>query len=328
MFSEDDVRWGIGICLTRSVRLDDRAGEVVLVPYADLLNHTCECDAYLVWDPALCAVVMRTDRAYNVGDQVGCTMRVYHAHVPHVHADVCAHTCACTSTRSLTSSAIIAWASATLTSGTLASIRQRCHVLICQGDIRPCGSNPLTNIAHCLQVFISYGPKSSGELLLAYGFCPPPGSNPHDAAHVTLAPVGTMREAKLRALYDRGIPGSESFSLRIDALPAGLLPYIAFCAAPAENEQQVLAMAKRLFDECDMDIQLEMLGLDALARHCRKKLVAYPQNLENDKALAASAAHGGGFDKRVALAAAIRVRERQILSRTEFVARQRARQLL
>lgn len=26
---------------------------------------------------------------------------------------------------------------------------------------------------------VSYGPKSSGELLLSYGFCPPPAANPH-----------------------------------------------------------------------------------------------------------------------------------------------------
>lgn len=30
----------------------------------------------------------------------------------------------------------------------------------------------------CAQVTISYGLKSSGELLLSYGFFPPPGSNP------------------------------------------------------------------------------------------------------------------------------------------------------
>jgi hypothetical protein len=36
------------------------------------------------------------------------------------------------------------------------------------------------------QVYISYGPKPSGELLLCYGFHPPPGSNPYESAPLTL----------------------------------------------------------------------------------------------------------------------------------------------
>lgn len=32
-----------------------------------------------------------------------------------------------------------------------------------------------------LQVWVSYGEKTSGELLLSYGFLPEAGANPHDA---------------------------------------------------------------------------------------------------------------------------------------------------
>ena len=36
------------------------------------------------------------------------------------------------------------------------------------------------------EVVASYGQKSSGDLLVSYGFVPPPGTNPHDTYTLTL----------------------------------------------------------------------------------------------------------------------------------------------
>ena len=36
------------------------------------------------------------------------------------------------------------------------------------------------------EVVASYGHKSSGDLLVSYGFVPPPGTNPHDTYTLTL----------------------------------------------------------------------------------------------------------------------------------------------
>jgi len=36
------------------------------------------------------------------------------------------------------------------------------------------------------QLFLSYGRRTSGQLLCFYGWCPPPGTNPHDASDVEL----------------------------------------------------------------------------------------------------------------------------------------------
>lgn len=79
MFSRSDVMWAVGVCLSRTVRLDDMAGEpVVLVPYADLLNHDVASEAYLVWDEQQQAVVLQPDRKYKAGQQVdGRTGRVH-----------------------------------------------------------------------------------------------------------------------------------------------------------------------------------------------------------------------------------------------------------
>lgn len=71
MFSRADVTWATSICLSRSIRLDERGGQVVLCPFADLLNHSCESKAFLTWDERQQAVVLRADRAYRPGDQVG-----------------------------------------------------------------------------------------------------------------------------------------------------------------------------------------------------------------------------------------------------------------
>lgn len=38
-----------------------------------------------------------------------------------------------------------------------------------------------------LKVFISYGRKSNGELLLSYGFVPQEGTNPHDSVELSLS---------------------------------------------------------------------------------------------------------------------------------------------
>lgn len=71
MFSRADIDFGTSICLSRTVRLDDKGGVVVLSPMADLFNHSCDSTAFLVWDEQQQAVVLRADRAYNPGEEVG-----------------------------------------------------------------------------------------------------------------------------------------------------------------------------------------------------------------------------------------------------------------
>lgn len=73
MYSRADVTWATGICLSRSIRLDDKGGVVVLCPFADLFNHSCDSKAFLLWDAQQQAVVLRADRAYKAGEEVSCT---------------------------------------------------------------------------------------------------------------------------------------------------------------------------------------------------------------------------------------------------------------
>jgi hypothetical protein len=57
------------------------------------------------------------------------------------------------------------------------------------------------------EVVASYGFKSSGELLVSYGFIPPPGTNPHDTFMLTLRvrpPPNRMPACVALAVLARG----------------------------------------------------------------------------------------------------------------------------
>lgn len=69
-FSRDAVQWGVGLLLSRSVRLDSASGDTVLVPFADFANHGLDADCYLDYDAATRTVGVRIDRAYAPGEQV------------------------------------------------------------------------------------------------------------------------------------------------------------------------------------------------------------------------------------------------------------------
>lgn len=58
-----------------------------------------------------------------------------------------------------------------------------------------------------LQVFISYGKKSNGELLLSYGFVPKEGSNPSDSVELLLSLKKSDKcyKEKLEALQKHGL---------------------------------------------------------------------------------------------------------------------------
>jgi hypothetical protein len=53
-------------------------------------------------------------------------------------------------------------------------------------------------------------------------------------------------EAKRAAMAARGVPDSEVFGVRLDALPEGLLDYIAFLDAPLEDESDAEGLADAL----------------------------------------------------------------------------------
>ncbi|KAL4447375.1 hypothetical protein ABPG77_007408 [Micractinium sp. CCAP 211/92] len=89
-FSREALLWAFSILLSRLVRLPSLApplpapglqqqaqqqpggppGTEALLPWADLLNHAPSSTAFLDWDAASAAVVLRVDRRYRAGEEV------------------------------------------------------------------------------------------------------------------------------------------------------------------------------------------------------------------------------------------------------------------
>jgi histone-lysine N-methyltransferase SETD3 len=74
----------------------------------------------------------------------------------------------------------------------------------------------------------------------------------------------------------RGLPLQESFPLRIDSLPGGLLPYLAFLLAQPSNPDEVEELAGWLFDKGELPVldgqDLKLLALQGLANRCQAAL--------------------------------------------------------
>ncbi|KAI4981652.1 hypothetical protein ZWY2020_022144 [Hordeum vulgare] len=163
VYNMENFRWSFGILFSRLVRLESMGGKVALVPWADMLNHSPEVDAFLDYDKSSQGIVFTTDRSYQPGEQV----------------------------------------------------------------------------------FISYGKKSSGELLLSYGFVPKEGTNPNDSVEflVSLKKSDECYKEKLQALKKHGLSESESFPLRVTGWPVELMAYAFLVVSPPEMIQRFEEMA-------------------------------------------------------------------------------------
>lgn len=75
-YSREAITWALSLLLSRLIRLPALGDVEALVPWADFLNHDCRAEAFLDFDPASAAVVLRADRQYRPGEQVRRLVRV------------------------------------------------------------------------------------------------------------------------------------------------------------------------------------------------------------------------------------------------------------
>jgi hypothetical protein len=180
------------------------------------------------------------------------------------------------------------------------------------------------------EICVSYGQKTSGELLLSYGFVPGQGTNPYDAVLLSLdAGRGLDGAAKAAALRRRDRGETAIFPLRMGAFPDGFFEFAAFAAADAASEEDAESLARALFDDGGGGVA-GLQGIEAAVKACRNALARYPRSLEADKAeLEALQAdrkkEGQDVLSRKEIVLGVLVRERQVLSRAIFLLQQELR---
>ncbi|KAM7503793.1 hypothetical protein LguiB_002697 [Lonicera macranthoides] len=210
VYNMETFKWSFGILFSRLVRLPSLDGRVALVPWADMLNHSCEAcerpvETFLDYDKSTKGVVFTTDRPYQPGEQV----------------------------------------------------------------------------------FISYGKKSNGELLLSYGFVPREGTNPSDSVElpVSLKKSDKCYKEKMEVLKKYGLSKSECFPLQITGWPLELMAYAYLVVSPPSMSSQFEEMAAAASNNtrAKKDIRYPELDEDAfqfILDSCESSISKYTKFLQ------------------------------------------------
>uniref|UniRef100_A0A7C9CSB8 [Ribulose-bisphosphate carboxylase]-lysine N-methyltransferase n=1 Tax=Opuntia streptacantha TaxID=393608 RepID=A0A7C9CSB8_OPUST len=255
VFNMETFRWSFGILFSRLVRLPSMCGKVALVPWADMLNHSCEVETYLDYDKSSKGIVFTTDRQYQPGEQV----------------------------------------------------------------------------------FISYGKKSNGELLLSYGFVPEEGTNPSDSAELSLSLEKSDKcyKEKLEALRKHGLSASHCFPLQVTGWPVQMMAYAYLVVSPPSMLRQFdeLAAAASSKTGARQDIRFPELDGQALRfilDNCEASIAKYSKFLQESGSMDLDFTSPKQLNRRLflkQLAVNLCYSERRILHRTQYILRRRLRDM-
>ncbi|KAL1560945.1 [histone H3]-lysine(4) N-trimethyltransferase [Salvia divinorum] len=255
VFNMESYRWSFGILFSRLVRLPSMDGRVALVPWADMLNHSCEVDSFLDYDRSSQGVVFTTDRAYQPGEQV----------------------------------------------------------------------------------FISYGKKSNGELLLSYGFVPREGTNPSDSVELSLSLSKSDKcyREKVAALKKQGLSSMQCFPLQITGWPLELMAYAYLAVSPPSMISQFDEMAAAASNKtaAKKDIRYGEIEEDALQfilDACETSISKYSKFLQTSGSVDLDVTNPKLLNRKVflkQLAVDLCSSERRMLFRAQYILRRRLRDM-
>ncbi|GLT51409.1 hypothetical protein SLA2020_248220 [Shorea laevis] len=255
VFNMETFRWSFGILFSRLVRLPSMGGKVALVPWADMLNHSCEVETFLDYDSSSKTVVFLTDRAYQAGEQV----------------------------------------------------------------------------------FISYGKKSNGELLLSYGFVPSEGTNPSDSVELPLSLKKSDKcyKEKLEALSKHGLSVSECFPLQITGWPSELMAYAYLAVSPPSMSGQFEQMAaaasnKTSYKKGIRYPEIEERALRFILDSCEASIAKYSKFLQASGSVDLDVTSPKQLNRRLflkQLAVDLCTSEQRILFRAQYILRRRLRDM-
>ncbi|KAF5726536.1 ribulose-1 5 bisphosphate carboxylase/oxygenase [Tripterygium wilfordii] len=255
VFNLETFKWSFGILFSRLVRLPSMDGRVALVPWADMLNHSCEVETFLDYDKSSKGVVFTTNRQYEPGEQV----------------------------------------------------------------------------------FISYGKKSNGELLLSYGFVPKEGTNPSDSVELSLSlnkPDRCYKE-KLEALTKHGLSASQCFPLRITGWPSELMAYAYLAVSPPSMSSKFEEMAAAASNKTGFKKDIEYpeimeRALQFILDSCESSISKYNKFLQASGSMDLDVTSPKQLNRRLflkQLAVDLCNSERRILFRAQSVLRRRLRDM-
>lgn len=255
VFNLETFRWSFGILFSRLVRLPSMDDKFALVPWADMLNHSCEVETFLDYDKSSQGVVFTTDRPYQPGEQV----------------------------------------------------------------------------------FISYGKKSNGELLLSYGFVPKEGTNPSDSVELSLSLSKSDKcyKQKLEALRKHGLQASQCYPVRITGWPLELMAYAYLAVSPPSMSSQFAEMAAAASNKSGIkkDLrypEIEEEALQFILDGCEFSISKYNKFLQQSGSLDLDVTSPKQLNRRLflkQLAVDLCTSERRILFRSQYILRRRLRDI-
>ncbi|GKD59060.1 ribulose-1,5-bisphosphate carboxylase/oxygenase large subunit N-methyltransferase, chloroplastic [Tanacetum coccineum] len=251
----ETFRWSFGILFSRLVRLPSLDGRVALVPWADMLNHSCDVETFLDYDKSTKGVVFTTDRPYQPGEQV----------------------------------------------------------------------------------FISYGRKSNGELLLSYGFVPRQGTNPSDSVELpfSLKKSDKCYELKVEALKKHGLSASQCFPLQVTGWPLELMAYAYLAVSPpsmsGKFEEMAAAASNKSTTNKEIRIpELEEQAFQYILDSCESSISKYTKFLQASGSMDLDITSPKQLNRKLflkQLAVDLCNSEQRILFRAQYILRRKLRDM-
>ncbi|XP_078438211.1 rubisco methyltransferase family protein [Wolffia australiana] len=186
------------------------------------------------------------------------------------------------------------------------------------------------------QVFISYGKKSNGDLLLSYGFVPKEGSNPNDSVDllVSLNKSDKCYEEKFEALKKYGLSTPQRFPIRVTGWPAELMAFAYLAVSPPSMSGQFDEMAAAASNDSNNKKRisypdLEESMLQFILDTCESSISKYNKFLQTGGSLETSTSPSQINRKQLLkqLASDLCASEQRILYRTQYVLRRRLRDM-
>ncbi|KAG9448581.1 hypothetical protein H6P81_008546 [Aristolochia fimbriata] len=187
------------------------------------------------------------------------------------------------------------------------------------------------------QVFISYGKKSSGELLLSYGFVPKEGTNPNDSAELILSLNKSDKcyGAKREALIKQGLSTSQRFPLHITGWPLELMAFAYLAVSPPNMrsyfEEMAAAASNKSNTKKDRRYpEIEEQALQFILDSCEAAISRYTKFLNEVGYLDLGATSPEQVNRKLLLrqlAVDLCTSERRILFRSQYILRRRLRDM-